>query len=158
MKIPSGHILFLAFCIVSGNGIFGQSGYSMPPHFVSHSQKGTITLLATGFGNKKDATANALESAFDALLFHGIAGAPKPVLRDPFLNDESSAWENHPDFLRHFFSNKGYMDYLLFIGKPEKIKIKGLGEKKACQVKMTINYKALLRDLRKEGLIPRPGF
>ncbi len=148
----------LALTILLASGVFAQPESSMPPRFVNHSNKGTITLLATGFGGKKDATANALESAFGALLFHGISGAPKPILCEPFLKDESRAWDEHPGFLQYLFSRKGYLDYVLFIGNPKKTKLKGLGNRKAFQLQLTIDYNALLRDLRKEGLIQRPGF
>ena len=130
----------------------------MPPKYIRHSNKGTVTLLATGFGDKKNAVANARKSAFEALLFRGIAEAPKPKLRDPFLRDEEKSKEQFPDFFWGFFDQEGYLQYINSLSSPQKTKIKGLGKKKAFQLEITINYEALLRDLRKEGLIPKPGF
>lgn len=138
--------------------LFSQIPLELPPDYISHSDKGTVTLLATGFGDKKNASADAIQSAFNALLFHGIAEAPKPKLRAPFIKNEKEVWEKFPDFLGDLFYKKGYLRYINEIGKPEKNKIKGLGNKKAYQLKLTINYETLLRDLRKEGLILQPGF
>ena len=145
-------------CLLFGNITYSQSALVIPPDYISHSNIGTITLLATSIEDKKNASANAIESAFNALLFHGIAEAPKPKLRAPFIKDEKKAWENNPDFLKELFHQKGYLRYIDEIGNPEKTKIKSLSKKKAYQIEMTINYEALLRDIRKEGLISKPGF
>lgn len=68
------------------------------------------------------------------------------------------AWEQSPVFLQELFYERGYLKYVSKTGPAQKTKVVGFEKKRAYSIEMTINYEALLRDLRKEGLIKKPGF
>ena len=126
--------------------------------YVSHSESGTVKLELSMFGKKKIAVGNAPERAFHAILFEGLAQAKDVKLQHGFIKNEKRAKQSHSAYFHSLFEEKNYLQYIHSVSDPKRIKVKGLKEKKAYQIFITINYKTLLSDLRKEGLIEKMGF
>lgn len=150
------YVLFL-LCLLFIHSVFGQVSATGLIKYSGHSGN-IVHLQITVFGNKNAAVNNAPLQAIHALMFEGLPTATKAKLRAPFIGNETWAKQKHPDFFAEINQPAGYLHYLQEVSDPKRTKVKGLGERKAFIINISIDYESLLRDLRQQGIADQFGF
>ncbi|MFZ0491027.1 MAG: hypothetical protein WBV11_13460 [Salegentibacter sp.] len=119
--------------------------------YVSNEGLETLTLRSTDYGtNKEDAIENAKRLAFQNLFFRGVPNSP---YRDPILGiSETEKYREHEDYLKEFYDNRMYT----FINRSSEL----ISDKKRpiqATVSLTINMRALKKDLQENNMMPKFG-
>lgn len=119
--------------------------------YVSNDGRETISLRSIDYGkNEEEAVKNAERQAFQNLFFRGIPNSP---YKDPLLGiDEREQYHKNKDYLNEFYEDRMYT----FINTSyETISKEKQGTK--ATVNLTINMRALRKDLQEKSLMPKFG-
>lgn len=122
--------------------------------FVDSPYEGAVTLRSDGFGKSlKSAQIDAVEQAFQAILFRGIPEFTG--LRRPLIKSKSNFYSTDPNWFKNFIESRLYEDFILKdYGFQEYTSSKG----KQVNREFTINYRNLRIHLEEKGFIRTLGY
>lgn len=146
-------ILFLALVIVSCKSTNQNAQVvSARVSYMSNQARNSITINSMDYGNNDDeAVFNTKKLAFQNLFFRGIANSP---FIDPLIGiNEQQEYKEHKDYLSDFYQNR--MESFILNSQETLEKIRG-GQRKA-NITLTINVRALRKDLEDKQIIKKFG-
>lgn len=117
--------------------------------YVSSTNNGIITLTSTGYykGTAQRAIQEAERRAFEALLFRGIPGSQ--VASAMLGTDEQGIKSKNAKYFNEFFENRRCRN---FITATEQLSSEREAGYMKATIRVSINYKALRKDLEDQGL------
>jgi len=123
-------------------------------NFIS-GKEGTITMRAIGIGNNEgEAISDAVNNAFDVLLFRGL---PESEQKIPLIGtNENEERGKHKEYFDEFY--KGRYNSFVMSSIPSSDLINYKGGKKSIAVDVNINLTALRKDLEQNNIIRKFGF
>jgi len=136
--------------------VLSQAQYNGPVKYTGSSEKGTITVESTGFGEKKpESDANAVATALYILLFRGVPGSAYDL---PMIPDEK---EKKDHAVVKALLQGGYGTFIIsdVLRYTEKRKKKADGAKGILTIHtITFNCEALRRYLEENAVIRKFGY
>ncbi|MEL7363330.1 MAG: hypothetical protein AAFN13_14740 [Bacteroidota bacterium] len=158
--VPTRQALIAAIGMVLLAGLGGcGSTPPAPPStevlYAGRADRGTITLRATGYGQRpEDAIRHAEENAFWTLLFRGVPGSPQAsaMVRDTPRPEDSP----HAAYFDELLAGGRYATFLtesFTEGEPVRTQTG-----RRAQVTLTVNTQALRRDLEQHGVLRQFGY
>jgi hypothetical protein len=110
---------------------------------------GLITLISTGYykGTNNDALREAEQQAFETILFRGVPGSQVP---NPMLgSDEVEIKAKNQEYFNEFYGNRRCRTFITSSTEAGHSSKQGF---RSVTVQLTINFKALRKDLESKGL------